>query len=80
MNPLIYVTLISLRSHSDKEKNKGNRKTGMTQAFRNEEPKQSFNIAFSLLGNKLFNLSTDCYATVIEKTFRKTYAMKTNIL
>lgn len=65
MNPLIYVTLISLGSHRDKEKNKGNRKNGMIQAFRNKEPKQTFNIAFSPLGNKVFNLSTDCYATVI---------------
>lgn len=65
MNPLIYVTLIALGSHRDKEKNKGNRKNGMIQAFRNKEPKQTFNIAFSPLGNKVFNLSTDCYATVI---------------
>ena len=46
MNPLIYVTLISLRSHSDKEKNKGNRKTGMTQAFRNEDQNNLLTLLF----------------------------------
>ena len=66
MNPLIYVTLISLRSHSDKEKIQ-DLKSRITQALEITNQKHTLKIAFPLLENEVFGFLTDLRVTLMRR-------------
>ena len=46
MNISVYITLVTLWSHINEEKNQEDLKNGINRSIRNDKPKQSFNNSF----------------------------------
>ena len=70
MNISIYIALVPLSRHSNKEKNQEDLENGIMHALKIASQNSLLTIAFSPLGNAVFGFSIDLCATIMLQTMR----------
>ena len=70
MNVSIYIALVPLWRHSNKEKNQEDLKKRIIQALEIANQNNLLTIAFPPLGNGIFGFSTDLCGTIMLKMMR----------
>ena len=80
MNISVYITLVTLWSHINEEKNQEDLKNGINRSIRNDKPKQSFNNSFPPPVNGVFGFSTDMCTTIMLRMMRDFISKNSNLL
>ena len=70
MNISIYIALVPLWRHSNKEKNQEDLENGIMRALELAKQNNLLTIAFPPLGNGVFGFSTDLCGTIMLQTMR----------
>ena len=70
MNISIYIALVPLSRHSNKEKNQEDLENGIMQALKIANQNNFLTIAFPPLGNGVFGFTIDLCATIMLQTMK----------
>ena len=70
MNISIYIALVPLCRHSNKEKNQEDLENGIMQALKIANQNNFLTIAFPPLGNGVFGFTIDLCATIMLQTMK----------